>query len=113
MADFVAEFSPLTMSPEQDCIVSAQWEEESSEAKSVEIKSVLEGHEVIKEIPQNAEVTIAREITGVLEVNIEPPQIYLSSAWKMFIDGAKNSLEAGVGVVLKVPEGQFFSVASG
>ena len=29
-------------------------------------------------------------------------------AWKMFVDGAKNTMGAGVGVVLKSPEGVSF-----
>ena len=29
-------------------------------------------------------------------------------AWKMYVDGAKNSLGAGAGVVLKSPEGATF-----
>ncbi|GFZ09161.1 hypothetical protein Acr_20g0009690 [Actinidia rufa] len=58
-------------------------------------------------------VTIAGEITRGPEVDIEPPQNDLTSAWKMFIDRAKNSLRAGVGVVLKSPKGQFLSSTSG
>ena len=47
---------------------------------------MLESPEVIKELPQVAEVTTAGKITEDPEVNVEPPQINLSSRWKMFID---------------------------
>ncbi|GFY95398.1 hypothetical protein Acr_10g0007830 [Actinidia rufa] len=104
----MAELSPRTVSLEQDYLSYARKEEVSSEAKSIEIELAPEDHEVIKEAPQILEVTISREITKVPEVNIEPPQIDLSLAWKIFIDEAKNSLEAKAGVDLKSPEGAIF-----
>ena len=108
LVDFVVEFSPRTVSLEQGCLVSTHGKEESSEPKSVEIESAPKDYEVIKEPPQNAEVTIVGKITGVPKVNSEPPQIDLSLAWKMFADGVKNSLGVGAGMVLKSPEGATF-----
>ena len=70
-------------------------------AKTVGIKSTPGDHEIIREPPQNAEATIIGEITKVPKVNVEPPQIDLTSAWKVFIDGAKNRIGARAGVVLK------------
>ena len=64
------------------------------EAKSIGIKSAPDGHKFIRESPQSAETTIAGGITKVPEINIEPPQVDVSSAWKMFVDETKNSLRA-------------------
>ena len=38
----------------------------------------------------------------------EPPQINLSKAWKMYINGAKSNLGVGEGVVLESPKGAIF-----
>ena len=73
LADFVIEFSPWTVSPEQGCLASAHKGVESSGAKSFGIKLAPEGHEVIKEPPQSAEATITGEVTEDPEVNIESP----------------------------------------
>ena len=45
----------------------------------------------MKKPPQNVKATIAGEIYEVLEVNVEPPQIDISTTWEMFIDGAKKT----------------------
>ena len=78
LVNFVDEFSPRTVSPEKGFLASAHKKVESSKATLVKIESSLEDHEIIKEPPQSAQVTIAWEITGVSKVNIEPPQIDLS-----------------------------------
>ena len=44
----------------------------------------------------------------VFEVIAESSQINPSLAWRMLVDGARNSLSAGAGVVLKSPEGAIF-----
>ena len=49
---------------------------------------------------------MAKEINKVPEIHKEPPQIEHSIAWKMYVDGAKNSL--GAGVILKNPKGAIF-----
>ena len=49
-----------------------------------------------------------QEISKVPEIVVEPPQIDLTSSWKMFIDRAKNSLRAMAGVILKTFEGEIF-----
>ena len=69
LTNFVVEFLPRTMSPEQGCLASAHKGEESLGAKSVGIQSAQGDHEAIKEPPRNAETTITEEITQVLEVN--------------------------------------------
>ena len=65
-------------------------------------------HEVIKDPPQNAEAIIAEEITKVPKVIVKLSQVDLTSAWKMFVDGAKNNQGAGAGV-LKSSEGAIFN----
>ena len=57
----------------------------SLEAKSIEIELALEDHDVFKEPPQSVEIAITEQITRVPGVNIELPQIDLSSSWKIFI----------------------------
>ena len=49
-------------------------------------------------------------MSDVLEVIAEPPQIDPTSAWRMFVDEARNSLGVGVGVgvFLKSPKGAIF-----
>ena len=79
------------MSPEKGCLASTHREEESSVEKSIKTKSALEVLKVIKELPQDAQVTIAGEITEVPDVGIEPPQIDLSLALKIFVDRVKNN----------------------
>ncbi|GFZ14587.1 hypothetical protein Acr_24g0007770 [Actinidia rufa] len=68
-------------------------------------------HEVNRKPPQNTKTTVAGEISKVLEVVVEPPQIDLTSAWEIFVDRAKNSLGmwAGSANKLKVPELHIFS----
>ncbi|GFY81234.1 DNAJ homologue 2 [Actinidia rufa] len=83
LTNFVAEFSPRTMSSEQGCLASGHREEENSVERSIETKSTLDGLEVIKEPPQVVEGTIVGKITEGPEVDIEPSQIDLSSAWKI------------------------------
>ena len=57
-------------------------------------------HPIVGDI---TEATIAGDITEGPEVNMEPPQIDFFSSWKMFVDGASNSLGSGARVVLKSP----------
>ena len=55
------------------------------------------------------EVTPAtEEALEVPEVLKKSPQIDQSKAWRMSIDGVKNSLRVGVRVMLKSPEGAIF-----
>ena len=51
---------------------------------------------------------VVGEATEVPEVIAELPQIDPTSAWRMFVDRARNSLGVGEGVVLKSPEGAIF-----
>ena len=102
--DFVAEFSPRDVSPEQGSLASTHKREESSGAKSAvtqptKKQSTRENHEAIKEPSTIAEAANTEEITEVPEVIIEPPQVDPNSTWKMFVDGAKNSLGWGQGQV--------------
>ena len=56
--------------------------------------------------PTVPEAINTKEITEVLEVIIEPPQVNPHMVWKMFVNGAKNRL--GAGVVLKSIEEAIF-----
>ena len=62
LANFVAEFSPRAVSPEQGCLVFAPGERESSEARSSKNQTILGGLEVTEEPPQNTETTSVYEI---------------------------------------------------
>ena len=95
MAKFMAEFPPRAISPKQGSLESTHRGEESSGVKSIGIQSAQEDNEVIKEPPQSVKVTIAKKITKVPRVNVKPPQVNLTSAWRMFVDGAKNIIGAG------------------
>ena len=95
------------MSPEQGCLVSAHEERESSEAGSSKNQLIPRGPKITREPPQNIETTTDGEMSGILEVT-EPPQIDPTTAWRMFINGAKNSLGVGARIVLKSLEGTIF-----
>ena len=101
------------MSPEQGNIVSAHIREENSIAKLAETQpygtqSAQENNESIKEPSIVPYVANTKEITKVQKVVKEPPQVDPSTTWKIFVEGAKNSLGAGIGVVLKSSEGAIF-----
>ena len=64
--------------------------------------------EIVQEPSQDAETTVVGEAPEVPKVIAEPPQIDPTLAWKMFVDGAINSLGARAGVVLKIPKGAIF-----
>ena len=108
LANFVPKFLPQTVSPNQNHLASAHREEESSARKPVETKLAFKDLEVIIEPPRVAEVTTAGDIIKDPKVDIEPPQVDLSSARKIFVDEVKNILEAVVGVILKSSEGAIF-----
>ncbi|GFZ19130.1 hypothetical protein Acr_27g0008690 [Actinidia rufa] len=63
LADFIAEFSPRAVSPEQGCLVSAHRGEESFGAESSETQYKSGGPEVSQEPPQIFESTAAGETT--------------------------------------------------
>ncbi|GFZ07043.1 hypothetical protein Acr_18g0012130 [Actinidia rufa] len=96
------------MSLEQGCLVSAHKEEESSDVGSSEIQPIPCDLEAIQELPQVIETTAVGEMTEGLEVILELPQINPTVAWKMFVNGSRNSLGEGAGVVLKSLEGAIF-----
>ena len=79
------------MSPEQGCLASAQKKVKSSVRTSTEIKLALEGPEVIKEPPQVVEETMVGDRTQGLKAFLKPPPNDFSSAWKMFVNGAKTA----------------------
>ena len=99
MANFVTKFSPQILSPELG---------PSSGTKLVIIQSTPKDHNVIKEPPRSAKATIVEKITEVPEVSREQPQVDLTLAWNMFVDGEKNRLGTGAGVVLKSLERTIF-----
>ena len=68
----------------------------------------LGGPEVIQEPSRTVKTTIVSEMTEGPEVIAELPQIDPTSAWKIFANGAKNSLGARAGIVLKSPKGAIF-----
>ncbi|GFY96867.1 hypothetical protein Acr_11g0011730 [Actinidia rufa] len=78
--------------------------EKISEAGSSKIQSIPGDPKVIQESPQATEMTVDGDNLGVLEVISEPPQIDPATAWKRFVDGVRNNLGVGVGIVLKSPE---------
>ncbi|GFY95321.1 hypothetical protein Acr_10g0007060 [Actinidia rufa] len=108
LPDFVAEFSPQTVILEQTCLDSAHKEGESSQVGYSEIQLVSEVPEVARETTQDTETTTISETSGIPKVFLEPSQIDPTSAWKMFIDKARNNLRVGAGVVLKSLEGVSF-----
>ena len=118
LANFVAEFSPRVVSPEQDNLASAHRKEESLGSKLVETQQnetrlAHKRNEPIKKSPTALGAVNTKEITKVPKVIVEPPRVDPNTACKMFINGVKNSLGAGVGVVLKAQKEQFSSIASG
>ena len=64
----------------------------------------------MREPPQDTETVAASKTIEVPEVILEPPQIDLTSAQRIFIDGAKIRL--GAGVVLKSQREQCLNTAS-
>ena len=50
------------------------------------------------------------EMSSDLEVITEPPQINLTFAWKIFMDGAKNSQGVKAGAVLKSLKGAILNI---
>ena len=99
------------VSLEQGCLVSAHGEGENSDAGSSKNQSIPGGPEVTEEPPQNAKTTTVGKISSGPKV-IEPPQINLISAWRMFIDRSKNNLRAGAGIIWKAQKEQFLNSAS-
>ncbi|GFZ19863.1 hypothetical protein Acr_28g0005680 [Actinidia rufa] len=73
LADFVAEFSPQTMSPKLGYLASPHREEESSAGTSIVAEVTTEGPEVLKEPPQIEIMPTARTPPKVPEVLKEPP----------------------------------------
>ncbi|XP_057465748.1 uncharacterized protein LOC130755372 [Actinidia eriantha] len=88
LADFVAEFSPRSVVPEQN-------QSKPPQAGDHNLQGLLRG-DGTSDLPEGAKVII------------EPPQASPSLAWEMHVDGAKNSQGAGAGVVLKSPKGAIF-----
>ena len=84
MADFVAEFSSQVVSLEQACLASTHEERKNSYPGSFEIQLVSGVPEVVQEPPQDDETMAIDETSRGLEV-LEPPQIYPTMAWKMFL----------------------------
>ncbi|GFZ15738.1 hypothetical protein Acr_25g0001470 [Actinidia rufa] len=73
------------------------------------IKGTMNGNTEVDPGPPRENGPIEpRSLSKGAEVIIEPPQVDLSLAWQMHIDGARNSQGAGAGVVLKSPEGAIF-----
>ena len=90
--------------------MSTHRKEESSRAKLDEIQpnktqSEQENNEPIKEPSTVLKVANTEKFTEDPKVIIVPPQVDLNTAWKIFVNGAKNSLvaRAGVDVVLRIP----------
>ena len=75
---------------------------------SVMAESTIGASEVLKEPPQVEETPTTKDIDQGPETLKQPPQIDLSKAWKMYVYGTKNSLDAVASVVLRRPEGAIF-----
>ena len=88
--------------------MSAHREEERSEGTSAMITLAPKGFEVYKEPTKDAEKPTTKNLTEGPEGPKKPPQINDSLVCKMYIDGAKNRLGAGAGIVLKSSQGAIF-----
>ncbi|GFZ11573.1 hypothetical protein Acr_22g0009710 [Actinidia rufa] len=67
-----------------------------------------EGLGIRKESPQGVEESTTEDINEGPEIRKESPQIDHYLSWKIFVEGAKNSLRVGAGVILKRSEGTVF-----
>ena len=90
LVDFVAVFSPRTVTPELGCLASAHSKEMSSARTLASIEPAPEDPEVCKEPSQGAEESMTENINEDLELRKEPPQIDHSTTWKILVDGVKH-----------------------
>ena len=101
LVDFVAEFSLRVVNLELGYPTSTQNKEGSLEETLALIEPAPDGPKVRRESPQDIEEPTAENINMGHEV-------CKAATWKMFVNRARNNLEAGVGVVLKSLEGAVF-----
>ena len=88
------------------CVCTQQGE--SLVAGSPKKQLALGDPEVIQEPPWTTKTITVDETTKGPKVIAEPTQVDPTSAWKIFVDGDKNSLEAGAGITLESPKGAIF-----
>ena len=96
------------MSSKQAYLASAHRQGESSVVETSETQLVPQVPKVIRESPQDAKTMAIGKMIEVPEVIAKPPQINPTSAWRMFVDGARNKIGARARMVFKSPEGTIF-----
>ncbi|XP_057505747.1 uncharacterized protein LOC130789037 [Actinidia eriantha] len=105
LADFVAEFSPKSESPEHIQLRPPQSKDDDLRGISPELQELNGNTEVDSGPPGGDGASNSRKaMEGIMEL----PQTDSALAWEVHVDGAQNSQGTGAGVVLKSPEGATF-----
>ncbi|XP_057464946.1 uncharacterized protein LOC130754714 [Actinidia eriantha] len=105
LANFVAELSPRSESPEQIQSRSPQEKDDNLRGVSPELQELNGNTEVDSGPPGGDDASDSRKAT---EDMTELPHTDSALVWEVHVDGAKNSQGTGVGVVLKSLEGATF-----